>query len=110
VILPAGCCRWSCWSLIARTPLLDLGIQSAYATAVIATATASADFPPPALPATLLGRCGMSIGMALRPGQATAAACWPAMQQGPCWCLGRGRPAGAMRSRAKLVAFKSVSN
>lgn len=61
--------------LIARTPLLDLGLQSAYNQPVIGDAELRRLFARPARRATAAWSLrGMSIGMALRPRGATAEA------------------------------------
>jgi pimeloyl-ACP methyl ester carboxylesterase len=68
--------------LIARTPLLDLGIQSAYNQPVIGDTELRRLIAHPARrPTAAWALRGMSIGMALRPRAATAAALLRRMQQ-----------------------------
>jgi pimeloyl-ACP methyl ester carboxylesterase len=68
--------------LIARTPLLDLGLQLAYNEPVLGDAELRRLFARPARrPTAAWSLRGMSIGMALRPRGATAAALLPRMGQ-----------------------------
>jgi pimeloyl-ACP methyl ester carboxylesterase len=61
--------------LIARTPLLDLGLQAAYRAPVLGDGDLHRLFARPARrPTAAWALRGMSIGMALRPRGATAAA------------------------------------
>jgi len=94
--------------LIARTPLLDLGIQSAYATAVIGDSELRQLIAAPARrPTASWALRGMSIGMALRPRQATAAALLARMQQPLLVLWGEADRLVPIEVSRQLVRYKS---